>query len=116
MIPSLSHILLSLTAQMETGFHPIIVQEPRTQHAAVIGAWGRSEWIKADSAAARVKSGIRYRLYGLSGKSGEAIGGAAGPVDDTGQPFLQLKPDPGAKTAVVGIAASWQAAPRWMKV
>ena len=105
----ISPVLLAAATKAKAQLHPVV--EVHTGY--LLGAVANGKWTKHKAAAKALKGGEKYRIYGLTGRLGEATGSktkSAGEAcdGDLVAVELSLKPEDG----VIALAAEWNALPR----
>jgi hypothetical protein len=78
----------------------------------LLGGSQGGKWLPAEAVGPRLKGKKQYRLYSLTGPSGTARGGKAGPWGEADPPFLvRFKPTLQVKEQVA-VGGRWNAMPR----
>ena len=87
-----------------------------TKSRYLLGASSGQKWIKAERAAKEFKAGTSFRLYSLTSEVGTTKGGEVHPEEDVCPETQVVSNLKTPESAVIGLAASWNALPRPVRV
>ncbi len=87
-----------------------------TKSRYLLGASSGQKWIKAERAAKEFKAGTSFRLYSLTSEVGTTEGGEVHPEEDVCPETQVVSTLKTPESAVIGLAAPWNALPRPVRV
>ena len=81
----------------------------------IIGAYSDGKWIQSEAAGKAIQPGKKYRLFDLSGKLGEAVGGPVGQNTEVCPDLWDQKLKPETEKRAVAVDLPWNPLPRKAK-
>ncbi len=108
-VNSLFAAILALSSVAYSADLPTFVDLPSS---LIIGAYAGGKWIPSETAGKALKPGRKYRLFTLTGKSGEAVGGKAGANADVCPDVWEQIMKPATEQHAIAVAAPWNPMPR----
>jgi hypothetical protein len=97
--------------------HAIIAAEPtnvivEVKNGYVIGAVQYGKWLDSGKAAATIKPGASFRVYGLTGEIGASAASKPESVDQPCPDTQMVKLSPPREEGALAVTAAWNALPR----
>ncbi|MBX7211446.1 MAG: hypothetical protein K1X78_24285 [Verrucomicrobiaceae bacterium] len=81
----------------------------------IIGGHSKTGWLNSEAAGKSLKTGVRYRLFGLSGEAGTITADKAMPDPDVCPDVWMHEITPETDKPLIGVSAPWEPAPRKAK-
>ena len=81
----------------------------------IIGAHAGGKWLSSEQAGKALEPGRKYRLFTLTGKTGDAVGGQAAPNAEVCPDAWEQPMQPTTEKSAIALAVPWNPMPRIAK-
>ncbi len=105
-------IVLTFSASAESADLPTFVDLPS---GLIIGAHAGGKWLSSEEAGKVLKPGRKYRLFTLTGKTGDGVGGQAAPNAEVCPDVWEQTIQPATEKSAIALAVPWNPMPRTAK-
>jgi hypothetical protein len=102
-------IVLTLFSSAKSADLPTFVDLPS---GLIIGAHAGGKWLSSEEAGKALEPGRKYRLFGLTGKTGDAVGGQAAPNTEVCPDVWEQTMRPATEKSAIALAVPWNPMPR----
>jgi hypothetical protein len=104
--------LLTLSSTARSADLPTFVDLPS---GLIIGAHAGGKWLSSEQAGKALEPGRKYRLFTLTGKTGDAVGGKAAPNAEVCPDVWEQTMQPATDKSAIALAVPWNPMPRTAK-
>jgi hypothetical protein len=104
--------VLTLSSSTQSADLPTFVDLPS---GLIIGAHAGGKWLSSEQAGKALEPGRKYRLFTLTGKTGDAFGGQAGPNAEVCPDVWEQTMHPATEKSAIALALPWNPMPRTAK-
>jgi hypothetical protein len=105
-------IVLTLSSSAKPADLPTFVDLPS---GLIIGAHAGGKWLSSEQAGKALEPARKYRLFTLTGKTGDAVGGQAAPNADVCPDVWEQTMQPTTEKSAIALAVPWNPMPRTAK-
>jgi hypothetical protein len=105
-------VVLTLSSTAKSADLPTFVDLPS---GLIIGAHAGGKWLSSEQAGKAVEPGRKYRLFTLTGKTGDAVGGKAAPNAEVCPDVWEQTLQPATEKSAIALAVPWNPMPRTAK-
>ena len=109
---ALSASMLTLSSGASSAELPTFVDLPS---GLIIGAHSAGKWLSSEEAGKALEPGRKYRLFTLTGKTGDAVGGRAAPNAEVCPDVWEQTLEPATEKSAIALAVPWNPMPRTAK-
>ena len=111
-LPALFAIILTLLSSARSADLPTFVDLPS---GLIIGGHAGGKWLSSQEAGKALEPGRKYRLFTLTGKTGDAVGGKAAPNTEVCPDVWEQRMQPTTEKSAIALAVPWNPMPRTAK-
>ena len=104
--------VLTLSSTAKSADLPTFVDLPS---GLIIGAHAGGKWLSSEQAGKALEPARKYRLFTLTGKTGDAVGGQAAPNADVCPDVWEQTMQPTTEKSAIALAVPWNPMPRTAK-
>ena len=104
--------VLTLSSSAKSADLPTFVDLPS---GLIIGAHAGGKWLSSEQAGKALEPGRKYRLFTLTGKTGDAVGGKAAPNAEVCPDVWEQTLQPATEKSAIALAVPWNPMPRTAK-
>jgi len=104
--------VLMLSSSAKSADLPTFVDLPS---GLIIGAHAGGKWLSSEQAGKALGPGRKYRLFTLTGKTGDAVGGKAAPNAEVCPDVWEQTLQPATEKSAIALAVPWNPMPRTAK-
>jgi hypothetical protein len=104
--------VLTLSSAAKSADLPTFVDLPS---GLIIGAHAGGKWLSSEQAGKALEPGRKYRLFTLTGKTGDAVGGQAAPNAEVCPDVWEQTMQPATEKSAIALALPWNPMPRTAK-
>ena len=104
--------VLTLSSSAKPADLPTFVDLPS---GLIIGGHAGGKWLSSEQAGKALESGRKYRLFTLTGKTGDAVGGQAAPNAEVCPDVWEQTMQPATEKSAIALAVPWNPMPRTAK-
>jgi len=104
--------VLMLSSSAKSADLPTFVDLPS---GLIIGAHAGGKWLSSEQAGKALEPGRKYRLFTLTGKTGDAVGGKAAPNAEVCPDVWEQTLQPATEKSAIALAVPWNPMPRTAK-
>ena len=104
--------VLTLSSSAKSADLPTFVDLPS---GLIIGAHAGGKWLSSEQAGKALEPGRKYRLFTLTGKTGDAVGGQAAPNAEVCPDVWEQTMQPATEKSAIALAVPWNPMPRTAK-
>ena len=104
--------MLTLSSSAKSADLPTFVDLPS---GLIIGAHAGGKWLSSEQAGKALEPGRKYRLFTLTGKTGDAVGGQAAPNAEVCPDVWEQTMQPTTEKSAIALAVPWNPMPRTAK-
>ena len=112
----IAHVLLAtvltICSTAQSADLPTFVDLPS---GLIIGAHAGGKWLSSEQAGKALEPGRKYRLFTLTGKTGDAVGGQAAPNAEVCPDTWEQPMQPTTEKSAIALAVPWNPMPRTAK-
>jgi len=104
--------VLMLSSSAKSADLPTFVDLPS---GLIIGAHAGGKWLSSEQAGKALEPGRKFRLFTLTGKTGDAVGGKAAPNAEVCPDVWEQTLQPATEKSAIALAVPWNPMPRTAK-
>jgi len=104
--------VLTLSSSAKSADLPTFVDLP---NGLIIGGHAGGKWLSSEQAGKALEPGRKYRLFTLTGKTGDAVGGQAAPNAEICPDVWEQTMQPATDKSAIALAVPWNPMPRTAK-
>jgi hypothetical protein len=104
--------VLALSSSAKSADLPTFVDLPS---GLIIGGHAGGKWLSSEQAGKALEPGRKYRLFTLTGKTGEAVGGQAAPNAEVCPDVWEQTMQPATEKSAIALTVPWNPMPRTAK-
>ena len=104
--------VLTLSSSAKSADLPTFVDLPS---GLIIGGHAGGKWLSSEQAGKALEPGRKYRLFTLTGKTGDAVGGQAAPNAEVCPDVWEQTMQPTTEKSAIALAVPWNPMPRTAK-
>ena len=104
--------VLTLSSSAKSADLPTFVDLPS---GLIIGGHAGGKWLSSEQAGKALEPGRKFRLFTLTGKTGDAVGGQAAPNAEVCPDVWEQTMQPATEKSAIALAVPWNPMPRTAK-
>jgi hypothetical protein len=104
--------VLTLSSAARSADLPTFIDLPS---GLIIGGHADGKWLSSEQAGKALKPGRKFRLFTLTGKTGDAVGGQAAPNAEVCPDVWEQTMQPATDKGTIALAVPWNPMPRTAK-